>query len=145
MLFMEQRHDETNRYCSSLVRSSCSWEMFDSGCGVGHGDDRFRDQGPSSEVVDLFGSKKMVSDLNSGLSKKTFVFGLKVWVLIGIIVGLFIIIILMVLSICLTLRKKSRRVNGKLPLRHVLSVTEEIKKSELIKFQQIIIHKMVLL
>ncbi|TKY45886.1 receptor protein kinase [Spatholobus suberectus] len=75
---MEQRHDETNRYCSSSVRSSCSWEMFNSGCGIGHGDDRFRDQGPSSEIVDLFGSKKMVSDLNSGLSKKAFVFGLKV-------------------------------------------------------------------
>ncbi|KAJ1440000.1 Serine/threonine-protein kinase, active site [Sesbania bispinosa] len=70
----------------------------------------------------------MASDLNSGLSKKTFVFGLKIWVLMGIIVGLFIIVILVVLSICLTLRKKSRRVNGKLPLSHILSVSEEIKE-----------------
>lgn len=70
----------------------------------------------------------MASDLNSGLSKKTFVFGLKVWVLMGIIVGLFIIIILVVLSICLTLRKKFRRVNGKLPLSHVISVSDEIKE-----------------
>ncbi|KAK7328549.1 hypothetical protein VNO77_22660 [Canavalia gladiata] len=46
----------------------------------------------------------------------------------GIIVGLFIIIILVVLSICLTLRKKSRRVNSKLPLSHVLSVSDEIKE-----------------
>ncbi|KAG4957102.1 hypothetical protein JHK85_043482 [Glycine max] len=75
-----------------------------------------------------FGSSKMASDLNSGLSKKTFVFGLKVWVLMGIIVGLFIIIILVVLSICLTLRKKFRRVNGKLPLSHVISVSDEIKE-----------------
>ncbi|KAJ1437062.1 Serine-threonine/tyrosine-protein kinase, catalytic domain [Sesbania bispinosa] len=70
----------------------------------------------------------MASDLNSGLSKKTFVFGLKIWVLMGIIVGLFIIVILVVLSICLTLRKKSRRVNGKLPLSNILSVSEEIKE-----------------
>ncbi|KAF7836871.1 putative receptor-like protein kinase [Senna tora] len=68
----------------------------------------------------------MASGLNSGLSKKTFVFGLKVWVLMGITVGLFIIIILVVL-ICLTSRKRSRRVNGMLPLSHMLSVSEEIK------------------
>lgn len=70
----------------------------------------------------------MASDLNSGLSKKTVVFGLKVWVLMGIMVGLFIIIILVVLSICLTLRKKSKRVNRKLPLNHTLSHSEEIKE-----------------
>ena len=70
----------------------------------------------------------MGSDLDSGLSKKTVVFGLKVWVLMGIIVGLFIMIILVVLSICLTLRKKFRKVSGKLPLSHVLSVSEEIKE-----------------
>lgn len=70
----------------------------------------------------------MASDLNSGLSKKTLVFGLKVWVLMGIIVGLFIIIILVVLSLCLTLRKKARRVIGNLPLSHMLSISEEIKE-----------------
>ncbi|XP_019417818.1 PREDICTED: probable receptor-like protein kinase At5g18500 isoform X1 [Lupinus angustifolius] len=70
----------------------------------------------------------MATDLNSGLSKKTFVFGLKVWVLMGIIVGLFITTILVVLTICLTLRKKSRTANGKLPLSHPLSVSEEIKE-----------------
>ncbi|KAH1042091.1 hypothetical protein GYH30_024414 [Glycine max] len=80
-------------------------------------------------AISVYGSNsKMASDLNSGLSKKTFVFGLKVWVLMGIIVGLFIIIILVVLSICLTLRKKFRRVNGKLPLSHVISVSDEIKE-----------------
>ncbi|KAL9314545.1 hypothetical protein ACSQ67_019997 [Phaseolus vulgaris] len=79
-------------------------------------------------ITHLFGSSKMASDLNSGLSKKTFVFGLKVWVLMGIIVGLFIVIILVVLSTCLTLRKKFRKVNGKLPLSHVLALSEEIKE-----------------
>ncbi|XP_057416416.1 probable receptor-like protein kinase At5g18500 [Lotus japonicus] len=69
----------------------------------------------------------MASDLSSGLSKKT-VLGLKAWELMGLIVGLFIIIILMVLSICLSSRKKSRRVNGMLPLRHMLSVSDEIKE-----------------
>lgn len=70
----------------------------------------------------------MASDLNSGLSKKTFVFGLKVWVLMGIMVGLFIIIILIVLSICLTLRKKSRKSSGMFPLSHILSISQEIKE-----------------
>jgi hypothetical protein len=79
--------------------------------------------------ADLFDNNKMASDLNSGLSKKTNVFGLKAWVLMGIVVGLFIIIILVVLSICLALRKKSRRgKGGMLPLGHILSISEEIKE-----------------
>ncbi|OIW18795.1 hypothetical protein TanjilG_13547 [Lupinus angustifolius] len=69
----------------------------------------------------------MVSDLNSGLSKKTSVFGLKAWELMGLMVGMFIIVILVVVSICLS-RKKSKRVNGMLPLRQMLSFTEEIKE-----------------
>ncbi|KAI4335074.1 hypothetical protein L6164_013755 [Bauhinia variegata] len=70
----------------------------------------------------------MASGLNSGLSKETSVFGLKVWELMGITVGLFIVIILVVLSICLTSRKKSRKFNSMLPLGHMLSVSEEIKE-----------------
>ncbi|KAF7837646.1 putative receptor-like protein kinase [Senna tora] len=71
----------------------------------------------------------MASDLNSGLSKKTSVFGLKVWEIMGLTVGFFIIIILVVLSICLTLRKKSRKIkNSMLPLSHMISVSEEIKE-----------------
>ncbi|KAI4344712.1 hypothetical protein L6164_011906 [Bauhinia variegata] len=70
----------------------------------------------------------MTSGLDSGLSKQTTVFGLKVWELMGITVGLFIVIILVVLSICLTSRKKSRKVNSTLPVSHVLSVSEEIKE-----------------
>ncbi|KAJ7980468.1 Kinase family protein [Quillaja saponaria] len=70
----------------------------------------------------------MASGLNMGLSKEIGVIGLKVWELIGIIVGLLIIIILVLLSICLTVRKKSRRANRMLPLSHVLTVPEEIKE-----------------
>lgn len=70
----------------------------------------------------------MASDLSSRLSKKTSVFGLEAWELMGIIVGLFIIIILLVLSICLTSKKKSKRVKDILPLSHRLSVSEEIKE-----------------
>lgn len=78
--------------------------------------------------ADLFVNSEMASDLNSGLSKKT-IFGLKVWVLMGVMVGLFIIVILVVLSICLTLRKKSRRGSGSmLPLGHILSISEDIKE-----------------
>lgn len=74
----------------------------------------------------------MASDLNTGLSKKTDVFGLKVWVLMGFIVGLFIIIILVVLSICLTSRKKSKRAKDMLPVSQIPSqiptVSKEIKE-----------------
>lgn len=70
----------------------------------------------------------MSTDLNMGLSKKTFVFGLKVWVLMGITVGLFIVIILVVLSFCLTSRKKSRKANDMLLISHVPIVSEEIKE-----------------
>ncbi|KAB1213761.1 hypothetical protein CJ030_MR5G021893 [Morella rubra] len=70
----------------------------------------------------------MATDLNTGLSTKTLVFGLKVWVLTAIIVGLFIVIILVVISFCLTSRKKSRRANGMLPLSQIPTVSEEIKE-----------------
>ncbi|XP_054804687.1 probable receptor-like protein kinase At5g18500 [Prosopis cineraria] len=71
----------------------------------------------------------MASGLNSGLSKKTSVFGLEVWELMAMAVGLFIVIILAVLSICLTLRKRSRKINSSMrPFSHIPSVSEEIKE-----------------
>lgn len=70
----------------------------------------------------------MASDLNSELSKKTAIFGLKVWEVIGIVVALFIIIILSVLSFCLTSRKKSRRARNTLPLTQIPPVSKEIKE-----------------
>lgn len=69
----------------------------------------------------------MTTDLNSGLSMKTFVFGLKLWVLMGITVGLFIVIILVVLSFFLTSRKKSIRANDMLPISQIPTVSDEIK------------------
>ncbi|KAF3456453.1 hypothetical protein FNV43_RR01103 [Rhamnella rubrinervis] len=76
----------------------------------------------------------MASDLNQGLSKKTFVFGLKVWVLTGIFVGVFIVIILLVLSICLTSRKRSKKANDMLPLSQIPNVSKEIRE---IKIDQV--------
>ncbi|TYH38734.1 hypothetical protein ES332_D12G130500v1 [Gossypium tomentosum] len=47
--------------------------------------------------------------VNSELSKPTSVFGLKLWVVIGILFGTFIVLSLFLLSLCLTARRKSRR------------------------------------
>lgn len=71
----------------------------------------------------------MANDLNAELSKKTDIIGLKVWEVIGISVALFIIIILSVLSFCLTSRKKSsKRATNKLPLTQIPTVSKEIKE-----------------
>ncbi|KOM35430.1 hypothetical protein LR48_Vigan02g158000 [Vigna angularis] len=68
----------------------------------------------------------MGADLKEELSVKTPVFDLKVWELIGIAVGLFIIIILCVLSFCLTSRKKSRKARDRVPVSHIPAVSKEI-------------------
>ena len=65
--------------------------------------------------------------LNAELSKKTSVLGLKLWVLIGIAVGAFIVIILIVLSIWLASRRKSRRMLKGLPVTQIPKVSKEIK------------------
>lgn len=70
----------------------------------------------------------MASGLDTALAKKTFVFGLRVWVLTGIIVGVFIVMILAVLSVCLTSRKRSRKSNDVLPLSQIPNVSKEIKE-----------------
>eukprot|EP01018_Ginkgo_biloba_P037152 Gb_39310 [translate_table: standard] len=66
--------------------------------------------------------------LNAQLSKKTSIFGLKLWVLIGIAVGAFIVLILFVLSLWLTSRRKSRRLLEKLPMTQIPTVSKEIKE-----------------
>ncbi|CAL0311187.1 unnamed protein product [Lupinus luteus] len=68
--------------------------------------------------------------VSNELSKKTLIFGLKIWEIIGIVVGLFIIVILCVLSLCLTSRKKSRKVNkdNKFRVSQIPSVSKEIKE-----------------
>ncbi|KAI8023140.1 putative receptor-like protein kinase [Camellia lanceoleosa] len=70
----------------------------------------------------------MANDLNAELSKQTIIFGLKVWELIGTIVGLFIILILCALTFHLTSRKKSRKAVDKIPLSHIPTVSKEIKE-----------------
>ncbi|XP_068658699.1 probable receptor-like protein kinase At5g18500 [Aristolochia californica] len=66
--------------------------------------------------------------LNTELSKKTAIFGLRVWVLICIGVGIFVVIILSVLWICLISRRKSRRGLEKLPIACIPPVSKEIKE-----------------
>ncbi|XP_039058037.1 probable serine/threonine-protein kinase At1g01540 [Hibiscus syriacus] len=47
--------------------------------------------------------------VNTELSKSTSIFGLKLWVVIGILLGSFIVLTLFLLSLCLITRRKSRR------------------------------------
>lgn len=63
--------------------------------------------------------------LNSELSKK--VFGLKLWVLIGITVGAFIVLILCILSIWVTFRRKSRQSVDKFSVSKIPNVSKDIK------------------
>ncbi|KAJ6399199.1 hypothetical protein OIU77_019866 [Salix suchowensis] len=65
--------------------------------------------------------------LNAELSKKTSVLGLKLWVLIGISVGVFIISILCVLSVWATFRRKSRRSVDKYCHSKIPNVSKDIK------------------
>lgn len=70
----------------------------------------------------------MASSLKDDLSQKTAVFGLKVWQLIGILVGIFIVVILLLLTFYLTLRRKSRRATDNLPVSQIPTVSKEIKE-----------------
>ncbi|KAM7478543.1 hypothetical protein LguiA_026756 [Lonicera macranthoides] len=71
----------------------------------------------------------MATDLNTELSKSTAFFGLKVWELIGAVIGLFIVLILLALTFYLTSQKKSRRAREKrIPLTQIPSVSKEIKE-----------------
>lgn len=65
--------------------------------------------------------------LNAELSKKTSLLGLKLWVLIGICVGAFIVLILCFLSIWVTFRRKSRRSLDKYSLAQIPNVSKDIK------------------
>ncbi|KAF4397335.1 hypothetical protein CsatB_021470 [Cannabis sativa] len=65
--------------------------------------------------------------LNAELSKKTSLFGLKLWVLIGICVGAFIVLILCFLSIWVTFRRKSRRSLDKFSLSQIPNISKDIK------------------
>ncbi|RWR96148.1 putative receptor-like protein kinase [Cinnamomum micranthum f. kanehirae] len=67
-----------------------------------------------------------MSSLNAALSKRTSFFGLKLWVVIGICVGTFLVLILFCLSWA-TARRRSRRTLDKIPLCQIPNVSKEIK------------------
>ncbi|XAR52750.1 Non-specific serine/threonine protein kinase [Bertholletia excelsa] len=69
-----------------------------------------------------------MSGLSAELSEKTAIFGLKVWELIGIVVGLFIVLILFALTLYLTSQKKLRKARDKIPLSQIPTVSKEIKE-----------------
>ncbi|KAK1293236.1 putative receptor-like protein kinase [Acorus calamus] len=69
-----------------------------------------------------------MSSLNGQLTEKTFLFGLKLWVVIGIGVGVFIVLVLLILAMCLNMRWKSRRVPMNLPTTQIPTVSKEIKE-----------------
>lgn len=65
--------------------------------------------------------------LDAEMSKKTSFLGLKLWVLIGICVGAFIVLILCFLSIWVSFRRKSRRSLDKFSLTQIPNVSKDIK------------------
>lgn len=65
--------------------------------------------------------------LSAQLSKKTAFFGLKLWVVIGICVGAFIVLILSLLSLWVTFRRKSRRSLDRIILSQIPNVSKEIE------------------
>ncbi|OMO49651.1 hypothetical protein CCACVL1_30874 [Corchorus capsularis] len=65
--------------------------------------------------------------LNAELSKKTSFLGLKLWVLIGISVGAFIVLILGILSVWVTFRRRSRRSVDKFSLSQIPNVSKDIR------------------
>ncbi|XP_021898461.1 probable receptor-like protein kinase At2g42960 [Carica papaya] len=65
--------------------------------------------------------------LNAELSKKTSILGLKLWVLIGVSVGAFIVLILCILSVWVTFRRKSRRLTDKFTLSQIPNVSKDIR------------------
>ncbi|OAY57286.1 probable receptor-like protein kinase At2g42960 [Manihot esculenta] len=66
-------------------------------------------------------------NLNAELSKKTSFLGLKLWVLIGVSVGAFIILILCILSLWVTFRRRTRRSVDKFSLSQIPNVSKDIK------------------
>ncbi|KAK7316704.1 hypothetical protein RJT34_00362 [Clitoria ternatea] len=67
------------------------------------------------------------SSLKVELSKKTSLLGLRLWVLIGIGVGAFIVLILCMLSIWVMFRRKSRKSLDKYSLSQIPHVSKDIK------------------
>lgn len=76
------------------------------------------------------------SSLSQGLSKRTGLLGLKVWVVVGICVGVLMLCILLMLIICLTYRsrKRLRRDSSNPPLSQIPVVSKEIKEVRVEQF-----------
>ncbi|KAK3140479.1 hypothetical protein QOZ80_5AG0401590 [Eleusine coracana subsp. coracana] len=71
------------------------------------------------------------SSLTESLHEKTIVFGLKLWVVIGIAVGASLLGILLILLICITIQsciKRSRRTVKDLPMTQIPSACKDIKE-----------------
>ncbi|KAG6481080.1 probable receptor-like protein kinase At2g42960 isoform X1 [Zingiber officinale] len=66
------------------------------------------------------------SSLNAELSERTPVLGLRLWVVIGICVGVLIVFILAVLSIWITSKKKTRKTFDSVPVSQIPTVSKEI-------------------
>lgn len=78
----------------------------------------------------------MASQLNAGMSKK--VAGIRLWEIIGITIGGLIMIILSILLyLCLTARKKSRRTTNNIPLSQIPSISKEIREIRVDQISQI--------
>ncbi|XP_057539733.1 probable receptor-like protein kinase At5g18500 isoform X2 [Amaranthus tricolor] len=71
-----------------------------------------------------------MGDLKGELSKEAII-GLNVWELIAIFVGLFLIIIIAIVPLCLMVCKKARRAKGNIPVSQIPSVSKEIKEIRL--------------
>ncbi|KAK4786951.1 hypothetical protein SAY86_010784 [Trapa natans] len=67
----------------------------------------------------------MSDPLDKKLSRR--ILGIKLWVLIGISVGVFIVVILCLLSLWVTFRRKSRRTDLKISLSQIPSVSKDIR------------------
>lgn len=65
--------------------------------------------------------------LNAELSEKTSLFGMKLWVVIGICFGVFLVGILCLLSVWVTFRRKSRKTAEKNSPCEIPNVSKEIK------------------
>lgn len=77
-------------------------------------------------------------DLSNKLSQKTTLFGLKLWVLIGVAVGLFIVLILFFLSIWLISRKKLKMLASSEKLQSTSSIPSDSKEIKEVKVDRVV-------
>lgn len=75
--------------------------------------------------------------VNSELSKTTSIFGLKLWVVIGIFVGVVFVLILFLLSLCITASRRRNTPTHKAKLHHRHSELTPVVSKEI---QEIVHH-----